>query len=202
MPYLQMAVIYPGNMRQLVMIRRTYLSLMILSLAAAFLAVSCASFPEPRNDTDTLLILRTEFDKSVVADPFGYYRITISTLPGKVVRRINIKQYFDKTHLITGLAPGKYKVSKVEFVYNSGNVHEETITIYHYPFTLRPGAMTLVNWKFVFRFYRRPPSDKLWMNKRWVQMGFEEKAGLLNELKTEESFSLWDTPRWFKRASE
>ena len=163
----------------------------VLTILAALVLGACASFPEPKSPDDTLLFIPVETNDIYGQAVFGFLRLTVKDeASGKIVKEIDVYAN-NNGKLVTGMRPGRYKVSNIVFIYkNTGNRWGDTST--DIAFELKPGTVTVFP-QVIFLGTKKESEDAatVYMHYNWNPIFTSKKKAVLEELAKNESFALW-----------
>ena len=116
----------------------------IAALAVVLLLSSCASFPRPQSDRDTLLLIPASIVKKDSFPVFGHYQVHV--VGDQVDTVVDIPPY-GGYGLVQGLPPGRYSITEAVFRYDWDKVGSTITPSVH--FEIAPGEVTVVNTRFV-----------------------------------------------------
>lgn len=164
--------------------------LLLGTILMQILVCGCVSyFPEPKSETDTLLIIKADREKQTDHEFFGNYTLVIYNLAAEPVKRVTMNQnstYF----LVQGLPPGRYYVGKVYFTYE--NNKRGSTSKMHHQFWVTPGAVTILRRRFVTRIYDDDTiAGKYRMNVRWEPLEKEHLEEMAVTLRQNENLGKW-----------
>ena len=163
-------------------IKKLLIFLSVLTLIIS----SCKTVPAPESMMDTMLIIPIEIEKENSRDWFGKYRISITDASTKeivVTKPLPIRNSYT---IITGLEPGKYYISKDQFVYDSSKRLGSSVDT-KINFELFLNRITVLNKEFIYRM-----KENKHMDRRWDYFSSEKKTELLEVISDYGNFDLWD----------
>jgi len=88
---------------------------------------SCASFPAHASANDTLLVIPVQLRQEAPGNPFGRAMLTIEGINDRSVQRQVETGPWTTMVFVRGLAPGPYRISKQQFIYDS--LHPRTVWV-------------------------------------------------------------------------
>lgn len=162
--------------------------LSLLCLGTLLLA-SCVTLPEKSSPDDAMVLIPIAFDKSNPGNVFGKIRITIADENGNKVTTLKLPT--DADYRFANLAPGKYIISEMTFVYDDGRLHGMDSPMY--PFEVFPGTITIPTIYMSYEFYTNVHKDH--HNFMWGSfklMTPEVRANLTDVLMAEEAAASWE----------
>jgi len=106
---------------------------------------ACSTLPAPRTEQSALFVIPVKFEKTATVEIYGRCELHVlsATSGGDVDTWIDATPAvsFKPTDL---LAPGKYKITEMRFVYYEGNSKSKAHPITWLYFELQPGKITIL----------------------------------------------------------
>ncbi len=172
------------------MLRRVVMTGILIAIALTALA-GCTTLPQPADPSDTAFVLPViRVSRSGSSSTFGYYEITVTGIDDPSVSR-TVKVYAGTDmRIITGLEPGRYTLSRYQFVYKEGGMGSRR-DIY-YPFILEAGAITISPTSPTITLYKKDPNSSTnWMRIQFNTTQPPTRQEVLSVLREEEAFAAW-----------
>jgi hypothetical protein len=166
-----------------------YIQSICLSLLTVLLISGCTTFPEPKTEEDTLLLIHVGYKKEIPEKLFGRYRIRIVSETKDVERLVRIEPT-KKYLLIKGLPSGRYRIVERAFVYENGSIGSTDNTDIR--FILESKRVTIVPTTFLYRLYREPNESGYYMSGLWSAITQTDARDLLQRLQKDGLFDKWE----------
>ncbi|MBN2617297.1 MAG: hypothetical protein JXR64_03170 [Spirochaetales bacterium] len=156
-----------------------------------FTILSCASLPTPSETTSGMLLLKFELENNENLPPFGKYRLTFENQADKTVTT-RIMETTNKYNKIF-FEPGKYSLSKIEFIYNNTGVDTQTIGSGSFPFEIIHGEIHIFSRKIMAKLWSE--KDMWYMNRNIQLMDSNDYDDTKEYLSSIKNYELWETNR-------
>jgi hypothetical protein len=166
------------------------LTVLLVMMAALF---GCSTFPEPQSKTDTVFVLPVKNIRTAKGwSSFGYYEIEISSYEDKSFSKVLTLTSGSGNEVVTGLEPGRYAISSIEFLYKYTEERGEYCEL-GIPFVLKPGSITISPATVVLiKIEERDTRTRhITMGLNIQETSKPIRESVLDELREYESISKW-----------
>jgi len=158
-------------------------------LAVFGVLISCTSFPAPKSDDDTVLIIPKSTIREASEQFFGNCQIRIIRIEDshETLYQIDPNSHYG---IIAGLPPGHYVILETAAKYKEGGTAWAQKT--DIKFSLVPNCITILPQEFVFKIEKVGKENQYQMWLSWGALTQSTAKKLLLRLSEEENFQSWE----------